>query len=71
MPRHRESEEQATAELSVEFTGVETELAYKIKDGNSFHWIPFSATVERHGQLKGGSGTIVVHEWIAKAKGLI
>lgn len=71
MPRHREAEEQSTVELSVEFTGIETEKAYKIFDGDKAHWIPFSVTVERHGKLKGGPGTIVIHEWLAKKNGLI
>lgn len=71
MARHRDSEETATVEVAVEFTGLESEKAFQIFDGDKKHWIPFSCTVERHGQLRGGSGTIVVHEWLAKEKGLI
>lgn len=72
MPRHRDSDDQSTVELAVQFTGIASELAYQIIDGSDAkHWIPFSATVERHGKLSGGPGTIVIHEWIAKAKGLI
>jgi hypothetical protein len=71
MPRHRDSEDQATVELAVEFTGVSTDLVYKIFDGDKEHWIPFSQTLERHGKLSGGPGTIVITEWIAKEKGLI
>jgi hypothetical protein len=71
MPSFRDREDQQTVELSVEFTGKETELAYQINDGDKLHWIPLSQTVERHGKLSGGPGTIVVYEWIAKAKGLI
>lgn len=69
MPSPREREDRPTVELSVEFTGRETDAAYQISDAGKLHWIPFSQTVERHN--KGGSGTIVIYEWIAKEKGLI
>lgn len=69
MPNLRDREDQPTVELSVEFTGRESEAAYQISDGGKLHWIPFSQTVERHN--KGGKGTIVIYEWLAKAKGLI
>ena len=70
MPSHRDREDQPTVELSVTFTGRETELAYEISDGDGvLHWIPISQTVETH--RKGSSGTIVIYEWIAKKKGLI
>lgn len=62
-----------TVELAVIFKGAETGSAYKIKDPASGEemWIPFSQTVERHGFLTGGEGTIIIAEWIAKQKGLI
>ncbi len=70
MPSPRDREDQPTVELAVKFTGAETELAYQIIDGDGvFQWIPFSQTVERHN--KGGNGTIVIYEWIAKKKGMI
>lgn len=71
MPRFRDREAQSTVELAVEFTGYESDKAYQINDGNKKCWVPFSVTEERHGQLKGGSGTIVIHEWFAKKEGLI
>lgn len=71
MPKFRDSEDQATCELSVEFTGIESEKAYQIFDGDKKVWVPFSVTVERHGKLKGGPGTIVIHEWFAKKEGMI
>lgn len=60
-------------ELEVVFTGNETDRAYQIRlpGSNKKEWIPFSQTAERHGNLRGGSGTIVITEWIAKQKGLI
>ena len=69
MPRFHEREDEPTVELSVRFTGNETELAYQIDDAGTLHWIPFSQTVERH--IKGGEGTIIIYEWLAKKKGLI
>lgn len=71
MPRHRDREDQPTIELTVTFTDVETDLAYKVIDPISKEaiWIPFSQTIERH-RDKTGHGTIVITEWIARQKGL-
>lgn len=72
MPSLRDREDKSTVELEISFTGSETELAYQIIDGDGvMHWIPLSQTVERHGKLGGGPGTIVIYEWLAKKKGLI
>lgn len=71
MGRFRDSDEQSTVDLAVLFTGFESEKAYQVDTGDKKLWIPFSVTVERHGLLKGGSGTIVIHEWFAKKEGLI
>lgn len=72
MGRFRDRSEQSTVELAVEFTGIESELAYQVIDGDGKKkWIPFSVTEERHGQLKGGAGTITVHEWFAEKEGMI
>jgi hypothetical protein len=65
--------EDPLVELAVSFTGVETDLAYQILDDASgeLMWIPFSQTEERHGKLKGGAGTILITEWLARRKGLV
>lgn len=62
-----------TFEMAVIFTGAETSAAYLIRDPATEleHWIPFSQTMERHGQLRGGDGTIIISEWIAKQKGFL
>ena len=71
MPAFRDRAEQRTVELSVEFLGRETDKAYLVYDGTKNCWVPFSVTEERHGNLKGGPGIIVIHEWFAKKEGLI
>lgn len=74
MDRLADNDGRPTVELAVIFTGVETANAYKIIDpaSDTEHWIPFSQTIERHGQIKAaGEGTIVITEWIARQKGLV
>lgn len=72
MPTHRDRDDKASVELAITFTGAETDAAYQILDADGKkYWIPVSQTVERHGKLGGGSGTIVIYEWLAKKIGLI